>query len=183
MCRLVSYRHVIANAPAGTFVSPPLGWFFSCLLYLILVCVCVVWWRCFESTDCRERIFIYCIHKHRFLCLFSPIVPQEKSNETKQASACFVREKKKTNKKTRWWNEKGQLHPCLLFFCPFPRLFFIIICIWFVETALIALDMIRDKTVRSPKPDFLFGYFYFYFYLFIFFFFFWGGGSFFLQDV
>ena len=63
------------------------------------------------------------------------------------------------------------------FFCPFPRLFFIIICIWFVETALIALDMIRDKTVRSPKPDFLFGSFYFYFYLFFFFF---GGGFLFL---
>jgi hypothetical protein len=58
-------------------------------------------------------------------------------------------------KKTPWWNEKGQLHPCLLFL-PVSAFIFIIICIWLVETALIALDMIRDKTVRSPKQDFLF---------------------------
>jgi hypothetical protein len=30
-----------------------------------------------------------------------------------------------------------------------------------VETALIALDMIRDKTVRSPKQDFLFLFLFF----------------------
>ena len=166
MCRLVSYRHVIANAPARhIFLSPPLGWFFLVVVYYIWFS-CVVWWRCFESTDCRERIFIYCIHTHRFLFSYSLLLFLKKKNAMKPnklARVSFVKKKKKT----RWWNEKGQLHSCLLF-CPFPRLFLLSYTSGLWRLAVVALDMIRDKTVRSPKQDFLF--------LFCL-------GSFFLQDV
>lgn len=117
MCRLVSYRHVIANAPAGTFFSPPLGCFFSCLLYLILVCVCRL--MAMLRVNRLSRANLYLLYSYtQILILFSPIVPQKKNNETKQASACFVREKKKHHDGTRKAN-------CIRvsFFCPFPRLF------------------------------------------------------------
>ncbi len=77
MCRLVSYRHVIANAPAGTFFSPPLGWFFSCLLYLILVCVCRL--MAMLRVNRLSRANLYLLYSYtQILILFSPIVPQKK---------------------------------------------------------------------------------------------------------
>ena len=102
-----------------------------------------------------ESLFIVFIHTDSYSFLSYCSSKKKAMKPNKLARVSFVKKKK-----TPWWNEKGQLHPCLLFL-PVSAFIFIIICIWLVETALIALDMIRDKTVRSPKQDFLFLFLFF----------------------